>query len=53
MLRLVLLAVILLGLGSGLSHGWIEIRWDRMLRDTHLPLPGQPQSSSSPRSARS
>lgn len=40
MLRLVLLALILLGLGAGLSHGWIEIHWDRMLRDSPLPKLG-------------
>jgi hypothetical protein len=41
MLRLLLLAVILAGLGMGLSKGWIEIRWDRLLRDA--PLPHQPE----------
>ena len=40
MLRLVLLVLMLVGLVSGLSHGWIVIRWDRLARDAHLPQLG-------------
>ena len=33
MLRLLLLALLLLGLGTGLQRGWLEVRWDRFGQD--------------------
>ena len=37
MLRWLLLGGLLLGLGTGLSKGWIELRWGRLFADLGLP----------------
>ena len=59
MLRWLLLGGLLLGLGTGLSKGWIELRWGRLLADLGLPYvvdPGDlrdcPPASSSVKQAR-
>jgi len=56
---LLLLGGLLLGLGPGLSKGWIELRWGRLLADLGLPYvvdPGDlrdcPPPSSSAKQAR-
>ena len=33
MLRLLLLALLLIGLATGFQRGWLEVRWDRLGRD--------------------
>ena len=39
MLRLLLLGCLLVGLASGLSNGWIELKLSRFLEDVGLSLP--------------
>jgi hypothetical protein len=59
MLRLLLLGLLLFSLVTGVSHGWIELRWDRFFRDAGVPLfqdgpaPAQPAGSGSGAPARS
>ena len=36
MLRLLLLALLLLGLGTGFQRGWLEVRWDRLGQDLEM-----------------
>lgn len=43
MLRLLLLALLLLGLGTGLQRGWLEVRWDRMGQDLETYVNREPQ----------
>ena len=31
-----------LGLGTGLRNGWIEVRWGRMLHDLGVPFVSDP-----------
>ena len=33
MLRLLFLALLLVGLATGLQRGWLEVRWDRLMQD--------------------
>ncbi len=37
MLRWLLLAGLSLGLVAGVRNGWVELRWDRLLRDVGVP----------------
>ena len=59
MLRLLLLGLLLFGLVTGVSHGWIELRWDRFFRDIGVPLfqdgpaPAQPAGPGAGAPARS
>jgi hypothetical protein len=34
MLRWLLLGLFLYGLGTALRHGWLEVKWQRLLEDT-------------------
>jgi hypothetical protein len=46
MVRWLLLLALLWGMGTGISRGWIELRWGRMLQDLGLPFvadPGSPE----------
>ncbi|MBM5799696.1 MAG: hypothetical protein FJ077_02395 [Cyanobacteria bacterium K_DeepCast_35m_m2_023] len=45
MLRWLLLAGIGFGLVTGVSKGWIELRWGRMLRDFGVPYVADPEPS--------
>lgn len=36
MLRLMLLALLLLCLTTGLRRGWLEVRWDRLGQDLEM-----------------
>jgi hypothetical protein len=45
MLRWLVLVGLVFGLGSGLRHGWIEVRWDRLLHDLGLPVGLNPAAS--------
>jgi|MDTA01.2.fsa_nt_gb hypothetical protein len=38
MLRLLLLALLLIGLATGFQRGWLEVRWDRLGRDLERQL---------------
>ena len=38
MLRLLLLAILLTGLGVGLRRGWVEVHWQRLQSDLVLPF---------------
>ncbi|RCL51881.1 MAG: 4-hydroxythreonine-4-phosphate dehydrogenase [Synechococcus sp. MED-G71] len=43
MLRLLLLALLLIGLATGFQRGWLEVRWDRLGRDLEQQLnPAEP-----------
>ena len=44
MLRFLLLGLIVMGMGLGLQHGWIQLNWDLFYRDLgiHLDRSGQP-----------
>jgi hypothetical protein len=42
MLRWLLLGGLVLGFGTGLSKGWIELRWGRLLGDLGLPYVADP-----------
>jgi hypothetical protein len=42
MLRWLVLGGLVLGLGTGFSKGWIEMRWGRMLADLGLPYVADP-----------
>jgi hypothetical protein len=42
MLRWLLLVGLVFGFGSGLSRGWIELRWGRMLDDLGVPYVADP-----------
>ncbi|MBM5804170.1 MAG: hypothetical protein FJ078_08640 [Cyanobacteria bacterium K_DeepCast_35m_m2_155] len=42
MLRWLLLAGLLFGLGTGFSKGWIELRWGRLLVDLGVPYVADP-----------
>ncbi|GEM_PF-933774 len=49
MLRLLLLALLLLGFGVGLQRGWLEIRWDRLGQELQRSLsPGPPTPAAAP-----
>jgi hypothetical protein len=37
MLRWVLLAAIAFGVVNGVQRGWLELHWDRLLRDAGIP----------------
>jgi hypothetical protein len=37
MVRWLLVGLLLLGLGTGLQRGWLQVRWGVMLRDLGLP----------------
>ena len=43
MLRLLLLALLLLGLGTGFQRGWLEVRWDRFGQDLETYVNREPQ----------
>ena len=43
MLRLLLLALLLLGLGTGLQRGWLEVRWARLGQDLETYVNREPQ----------
>ena len=50
MLRLLLLAGLLLGLGIGLQRGWLEIRWDHLGHDLQRQInPADGGSKNPPR----
>jgi hypothetical protein len=42
MLRWLVLGGLVLGLGTGFSKGWIEMRWGRLLADLGLPYVADP-----------
>ncbi|MEN9878626.1 MAG: hypothetical protein RLZZ158_1665 [Cyanobacteriota bacterium] len=49
MLRLLLLALLLLGFGVGLQRGWLEIRWDRLGLELQRSIsPGSPTPAAAP-----
>ncbi len=37
-MRLFLLASLLLWMGVGYQHGWLIVRWDKMVEDLHIPV---------------
>jgi hypothetical protein len=45
MLRWLLLAGIGFGLVTGVSKGWIELRWGRLLQDLGVPYVADPAAS--------
>ncbi|MBM5798677.1 MAG: hypothetical protein FJ060_11075 [Cyanobacteria bacterium K_Offshore_0m_m2_072] len=47
MLRWMLLAGILFGLVTGVSKGWIELRWGRFLQDLGVPYVADPAPAAS------
>ncbi len=54
MLRWLVLVGLVLGLGTGLRRGWIEVRWGRFLQDLGVPYvadPGVPDCAPVPPSA--
>jgi hypothetical protein len=42
MLRWLVLGGLVLGLGTGFSKGWLELRWGRLLGDLGLPYVADP-----------
>jgi hypothetical protein len=42
MLRWLLLVGLVFGFGTGLSRGWIELRWGRLLQDLGVPYVTDP-----------
>ena len=44
MLRFLLLGLIVMGMGLGLQHGWIQLNWDKFYLDLGIRLDpsGQP-----------
>jgi hypothetical protein len=49
MLRWLVLVGMVLGLATGLRHGWIEVRWGKFLQDLGVPFvtdPGSPECPS-------
>lgn len=47
MIRLLLLGSLSLVLAVSFQNRWLEIHWDRVLRDINMPFLAPPQSSSS------
>jgi hypothetical protein len=48
MLRWLVLVGMVLGLGTGLRRGWIEVRWGRFLEDVGVPFVADPGSPECP-----
>jgi hypothetical protein len=46
-----LLVGLVFGFGSGLSRGWIELRWGRMLDDLGVPYVSDPGADADRRSS--
>lgn len=42
-----MLVGLVFGLVSGLRHGWLEVRWDRLFHDLGLPGARNPDASAS------
>ena len=42
MLRLLLLGTMVLVIGAAFRNSWVEVHWDRILRDVNLPFLAEP-----------